>query len=116
MRKIVGWTVLAVVLALGVGGFAFAAAQPDKVVISEIQKIKGPTPFDHKKHTELAKNCQICHHADSPAKEQKCSSCHKDKTEGKKLSLKDAFHSQCKDCHTKQGKGPTKCDGCHTKK
>ncbi|MBP2678571.1 MAG: Class cytochrome family, partial [Deltaproteobacteria bacterium] len=36
-------------------------------------------------------------------------------TEGKALSAKEAFHTQCKGCHQKEKKGPEKCDGCHKK-
>ena len=104
MKKIAVLTALAVALVFGLG-VAFAAP-PDKMVIKEIQKVKGPVHFDHKAHTGVAKNCQACHHADAAGKEQKCSKCHTDKTDGKKLSLKDAFHKQCKDCHTKRPRVP----------
>ncbi|MBE0604338.1 MAG: cytochrome c3 family protein [Deltaproteobacteria bacterium] len=114
MRKIAVLTALAVALVFGIG--VAVAAPPDKMEIKEIQKVKAPVAFDHKAHTGIAKDCKTCHHADAAGKEQKCSKCHTDKTEGKKLSLKEAFHKQCKDCHTKQAKGPTKCDGCHPKK
>ncbi|MBI5419457.1 MAG: cytochrome C, partial [Deltaproteobacteria bacterium] len=30
--------------------------------------------------------------------------------------LKEAFHTQCKNCHKKEAKGPQKCDECHPKK
>ncbi len=114
MRKIAVLTALAVALVFGIG--VAVAAPPDKVVIKEIQKMKGPVPFDHKAHTGIAKNCKECHHADAAGKEQMCAKCHTAKAEGKKVSLKDAFHNQCKDCHVKGKKGPTKCDGCHQKK
>ena len=93
------------------------AAPPDKIVIQEIQKTKAAVAFDHKAHGEKVKECKACHHQDKAGKEQKCSTaeCHGDKTEGKKVSLKEAFHTQCKDCHKKEKKGPVKCDGCHPK-
>jgi len=99
--------------------FAFGtavAAPPEKIVIKEIQKVKGPVPFPHKAHGAYAKDCQTCHHADAAGKEQGCSKCHGAKTEGKKLALKDAFHKQCKECHAREKKGPSKCDDCHQKK
>lgn len=114
MKKIAVLTALAVALVFGIG--VAVAAPPGKIEIKEIQKVKTAVPFDHKAHAELAKDCKACHHADAAGKEQKCSKCHGDKTEGKTLSLKDAYHKQCKDCHTKMAKGPTKCDGCHPKK
>ncbi len=106
--------VLMIAFSFGLG----MAAPPDKIVIKEIQKTKAPVAFDHKAHGAVAKDCKTCHHQDQAGKEQKCSSagCHGDKTDGKKLSLKEAFHTQCKDCHKKMNKGPVKCDECHPKK
>jgi hypothetical protein len=109
---------LSIVLAVTFSaGLVIGANAPDKVVIKEIQKTKGPVPFDHKAHAAIAKECKVCHHKDEAGKEQKCSACHKDKTEGKTVSLKEAFHTTCKDCHQKDAskKAPTKCDGCHQK-
>ncbi|HEX9204869.1 MAG TPA: cytochrome c3 family protein [Candidatus Deferrimicrobiaceae bacterium] len=113
MRKAAFWTAL-VVAAVFAFGTAFAAP-PDKVVIKEIQKQKAPVTFTHKAHGEKVKACADCHHADKAGAEQKCAKCHGDKTDGKKLSLKEAFHTQCKGCHQKEKKGPTKCDDCHKK-
>ena len=115
MRKIIVLTVLAVAFAF-ICSPVFAATPPDKIMIGEIQKMKGPVPFDHKQHVAIAKDCKSCHHSDQPGQEQKCFACHKDKADGKKLSLKDAFHKQCMDCHKKEGKGPIKCNDCHSKK
>lgn len=114
MKKIAVLTALVAALGLGLG--VAVSAPPDKIIIKEISKMKGPVAFDHKAHVGLTKSCTECHHADAPGKEQKCSACHVDRADGKKLSLKDAFHKQCRDCHTKAAKGPTKCDGCHAKK
>ena len=111
-------TLLAVVIAaVFSAGLVFGAQAPDKVTIKEIQKSKAPVEFNHKAHGERVKgNCQACHHKDEKGKEQKCSACHdKAKSEGKKVELKEAFHVTCKDCHKKEGKGPTKCDECHKK-
>lgn len=104
-----------VVAALFLAGLASAAA-PDKIVIKEIQKSKAPVAFDHKGHGAKVKDCQACHHKDAAGKEQKCGTCHGAKAEGKKVDLKEAFHKQCRDCHKKGAKGPTKCDECHPKK
>jgi hypothetical protein len=99
-------------------GTAFAAAPPEKIVIKEFQKEKGPVNFNHKAHGEKVKVCKDCHHKNEAGKEQKCSteSCHGTKTDGKKLMAKEAYHKQCKGCHQKEKKGPTKCDECHGKK
>jgi hypothetical protein len=112
MRKAAFWTALVVAVVFA-AGTAFAAP-PDKVVF-KAEKAKGPVTYDHKAHGAKVKECTACHHADKAGAEQKCSKCHGDKTDGKKLSLKEAFHAQCKDCHKKEKKGPEKCDGCHKK-
>lgn len=99
-------------------GLVVSADMPGKVVISEIQKSKPPVPFDHKAHAEKrAKDCKTCHHKDEAGKEQKCSACHKEKAEGKVVSLKEAYHTTCKDCHKKDAskKAPVKCNDCHVK-
>ncbi len=113
MRKLAALTALVVSVVFAFGT-AFAAP-PDKMVLKEIRKIKAPVSFDHKAHAEMLKKCAVCHHADAAGKEQKCSKCHGEKTEGKKVSLKEAFHTQCKGCHQKEKKGPVKCDDCHKK-
>ncbi len=99
-------------------GLVVSADMPGKIMIDEIQKAKPPVPFDHKAHAEKrAKDCKTCHHKDEAGKEQKCSACHKATAEGKTVSLKDAYHTTCKDCHKKDAskKAPVKCDGCHVK-
>ena len=113
MRKVALFTamVVAVVFAFGT---AFAAP-PDKIVIKEIKKSKPAVAFNHKAHGEKVTKCADCHHKDAAGKEQKCSKCHGDKTDGKKITLKEAFHAQCKGCHQKEKKGPVKCDACHKK-
>jgi len=113
MRKAAFWTavVVAVVFAAGT---AFAAP-PDKVVLKEIQKQKPAVAYSHKAHSEKVKACTECHHKDAAGAEQKCSKCHGAKAEDKKVDLKEAFHKQCKGCHQKEKKGPTKCDDCHKK-
>ncbi len=103
--------IVAVVFAAGLA----LAAPPEKMVIKEIQKSKAPVAYNHKAHGEKVKACKECHHKDEAGKEQKCSACHKAKADGKKIELKEAFHKQCKGCHQKAKKGPTKCDECHKK-
>jgi len=116
MRKL--FVLLAAVLAVALTFGPGMAAPPDKVVLKEIQKTRAPVAFDHKAHTEKVKECKECHHKDAAGKEQKCSAadCHGAKTDGKKVELKEAFHTQCKECHKKEKKGPVKCDECHPKK
>ncbi|MEW6721080.1 MAG: cytochrome c3 family protein, partial [Thermodesulfobacteriota bacterium] len=108
MRKVAVFVLLVfgVVFAFGT---AFAAPA-DKMTLNKGGKMKGAVAYDHKAHAAIEKNCKACHHADEAGKEQNCAKCHGDKTDGKKLSAKEAFHKQCKDCHTKAKKGPAKCD------
>jgi hypothetical protein len=114
MRKAAVWTALVVAVLFAAG--TVLAAPPEKVVLKGAADAKKPAvTFTHKAHTEKVKACAECHHKDAAGAEQKCSKCHGDKTEGKKLSAKEAFHAQCKDCHVKEKKGPTKCDDCHKK-
>lgn len=115
MRKVAFWTALVVAIVFASGtGFA---APPDKIVFKAAKPpSKGPVAYNHKEHGEKVKNCATCHHADKAGAEQKCGKCHGDKTEGKKISAKEAFHTQCKDCHKKENKGPfKKCEDCHKK-
>jgi len=113
MRKVAFWTALVVAVVFA-AGTVFAAAPPDSVVF-KAAKAKGPVAYDHKAHGAKVKDCATCHHKDKAGAEQKCGKCHGDKTDGKNLSAKEAFHTQCKDCHKKEKKGPEKCDGCHKK-
>src|SRR4030067_779538 len=109
-----------IVALLSPAGLVVSAEPPaGKVTLNQIQKIKPPVVFDHKAHAEKrAKSCQECHHKDTAGKEQKGFSCHKEKAEGKVVALKDAYHTNCKDCHKKDAskKAPTMCDGCQKKK
>jgi cytochrome c553 len=113
MRKVAFWTALVVAVVFAAG--TSFAAPPDKVSLKEIKKTKPAVAYDHKAHGEKVKECASCHHKDAAGAEKKCSKCHGEKTEGKKLSLKESFHTQCKGCHQKEKKGPVKCDDCHKK-
>ena len=87
---------------------------------------KPAVEFTHEKHVKDHKlQCVECHHIYKDGKNvfkegdkvQLCSACH-DFTKGKKgkmPNLKNAFHGNCKDCHKKLKKGPTKCKECHKK-
>ncbi len=98
-------------------GVIVAADAPEKIVIKEIQKLKPPVTFPHKAHADRIGKCAECHHKDAAGKEQKCSNCHKAEKKDKAVAFKDAMHTKCKGCHSKDAtkKAPTKCDGCHQK-
>ncbi len=112
MRKAAFWTALFLAMVFAAG--TTFAEPPDRIVLKEIRKSKAPVSFSHKAHGEkFLVGCAICHHNNSAGAEQKCSACHTDKAEGKKMALKEAFHTQCKGCHQKKKKGPVKCAACH---
>ena len=111
-------TLLAVVMVtVFSAGVIVAGNAPETVTIKEVQKTKPPVVFPHKAHADRIKNCAECHHKDAAGKEQACFACHKAEKKGDAVSLKDAMHTKCKGCHSKDAtkKAPTKCDGCHKK-
>jgi predicted CXXCH cytochrome family protein len=74
---------------------ASAATPPEKITFDAKA---GKVTFPHKAHA--GKGCKTCHEA----------------APGKIAGFnKDKAHALCKACHEKEGKGPTKCDGCHKK-
>jgi FKBP-type peptidyl-prolyl cis-trans isomerase 2 len=113
------FAMLLAVVMLGVfsAGVIVAADAPEKITIKEVQKSKPAVMFNHKEHGDRIKNCAECHHKDEAGKEQKCSACHKAEKKDKAVAFKDAMHTKCKGCHSKDAtkKAPTKCDGCHKK-
>ena len=113
------FAILLAVVMLGVfsASVIVAADPPAKVTVKDVQKSKSAVTFDHKAHAERIKNCAECHHKDAAGKEQKCFNCHKAEKKGDAVALKDAMHTKCKGCHSKDEtkKAPTKCDGCHKK-
>ncbi|OIP36111.1 MAG: hypothetical protein AUK27_02660 [Deltaproteobacteria bacterium CG2_30_66_27] len=111
-------TLLAVVMVtVFSAGILVAGTAPEKATINEVQKVKSPVVFPHKAHADRIKNCQECHHKDAPGKEQKCFACHKATKTGDAVAQKDAMHTKCKGCHSKDAtkKAPTKCNDCHKK-
>jgi hypothetical protein len=91
--------------------------------------------FTHKEHAvDLKIACTDCHHVYDGKKNtwkegdkvQHCAECHNTpkKNQGKILSLYNAFHKNCRDCHKdkykadkkKYKKIPRKCTQCHDKK
>ena len=117
-------------------GVLTAADVPDEIIINEKgykQDKKGPVKFTHKKHYEDHKlACTECHHVYKDGKNvwkqgdpvQKCGECHDPlKKDGKVITLKSAYHKNCKTCHKelvtsgKSTKAPyKKCTKCHEKK
>ena len=118
----------------------YAAAAPEIMPLNDARykkHTKGIVQFTHKKHAQDYKaKCGECHHDDAgkplELKEgdpvQKCGACHSefgkrakaDKKMKKAAKIKkyhkEALHANCKACHKKAKKGPTKCKDCHPKK
>ena len=90
-------------------GSALVAVAADKGPAEVKYEVKmGTVTFNHAAH-QGATDCSTCHHTDGYAS---CKSCH-DGTKAPKA--KTAYHKNCKDCHKKGKKGPTKCKECHVK-
>jgi hypothetical protein len=85
----------------------------------------------HGRHAQaFPDKCETCHHSYDEAEkklvyvkgtEEACRTCHLDRDDGKKLSLRNAVHTDCVGCHLRRVKsgqtaGPTLCVGCHDAK
>lgn len=49
------------------------------------------------------------------AKRFQCNTCHSEIEPGKIAWDKNTAHAYCRDCHIRNGKGPTTCTECHRK-
>ncbi len=89
---------------------------PEKpIVINKISDWFEGVTFDHTLHSSI--NCEQCHHAgfDNGAN---CDNCHnKVKKSSDEVSLKDAYHKVCSECHFEKGKSVKEgCETCHKRK
>ena len=128
--------IAAFVFSLGLMAWVYAADKAadtfkidnDKSFFKDGKRTKPPVELTHLKHEKDHKiACTECHHVYKDGKNtwkqgvtkvQKCNECHKAADQGKTLSLQNAYHKNCRDCHTKlktAGKktGPTLCAQCH---
>ena len=83
--------------------------------------------YRHAKSQEQGQKCGQCHHEYDEkvqklvyveGKESSCRYCHKDQTEEKRVSFREASHQACITCHQetlakKKEAGPVQCAGCH---
>lgn len=95
---------------------------------SAFDQLKRPAAvFDHDAHNEAAliDDCAVCHHVwengklvpDESSEDTPCSDCHGIAAgSNNPVPLVNAFHTQCRSCHVKKGKGPLLCAECHQKK
>ncbi|MFC1868877.1 cytochrome c3 family protein [Thermodesulfobacteriota bacterium] len=109
-------------------------AQDDRYVLAHddvFGNLRRPAViFPHNIHIESLDDdgCGVCHHVrDSSTKkltyeegeEYTCKECHGRKVEEGRLALREAYHSNCTECHrdknNKQQRkaGPTTCGQCH---
>lgn len=106
-----------------------AMAQDDLMILNSKSLGAHERPlvvFTHARHS-LNIECATCHHDyDShfnlkSSEGALCSDCHKAVPDAKnKVSLTNAFHRQCQDCHHKAAlkgntKGPVMCGDCHVR-
>lgn len=106
-----------------------AAAGDDlvRMDVSAYEQSRRPAAvFNHDLHNEAAqiKNCAVCHHVwkngklvlDESSEDISCSECHAlISGPDNPMPLTNAFHTQCRSCHVKIGKGPLLCGECHRK-
>lgn len=115
---------------LFVAGIALPAFSQEPVIVllhKELGKHQRPAvEYNHENHAKKI-DCLQCHHDydaylnNRGGEGQPCSTCHGPEAVQETISLKDAFHLQCKGCHESmrfQGKpaGATTCGKCHVKK
>jgi len=92
------------------------------------QPQRPPAVFDHDDHNSTAgldDKCSVCHHVyengtlieDESSEDSLCSECHGlSPTPENPVSLRRAFHTNCRSCHFESGKGPVLCGECHKNK
>ena len=99
--------------------------KPDIVSSGQPMGMDKSLHFRHVKAHE--KKCEQCHHEYdektekliyAKGKEGTCRYCHKDQTEENRISMREASHISCVDCHLKtkakeMASGPVDCGGCH---
>ncbi len=137
MKKVLAVVAVTIMIAVPlVFGSVLVNAQEEKKGIVKIdqpaeafkggKKKKTPVEFNHEEHGKTVK-CLECHHKSADEAKLKsgeekpkvCTAqdCHgpaEKVVDGKKMpDSEDAYHTNCKGCHKKEKKGPTKCKQCH---
>ena len=124
-------TAIALIIFSGVNAIVFSSGTTDADEYETIDNtvFKNPSRpaaiFNHDEHNELAEledDCSVCHHVyegktkieDESSEDSYCSECHQLKPNQKNsVSLRKAFHEQCRSCHFQRKKGPVLCGECH---
>ncbi len=119
----------AMILLAALSCMAFSAQEEiERMDTSTFETPRRPgAVFAHDDHNEAAgleDNCAICHHVyengklveDESSEDSPCSECHGISAGPENgISLVNAFHKRCRDCHFDAGKGPVLCGQCHRK-
>lgn len=97
----------------------------------DLESVRQPMGFDkslHYRHVKAQdKKCERCHHAYNEekkelyyakGKEGTCRYCHKEQKEENRISMREASHLDCINCHRdtlakNKLAGPVECSGCH---
>ena len=101
--------------------------RPQVTVISSWQSIGMDKSLHYRHSKAMDDKCEKCHHAYNEktkklfyAKDQEgtCRYCHRSQTEENRISLRQAAHIACIDCHRQifaknETAGPFACEGCH---
>jgi hypothetical protein len=121
-KKVALYIALAGLASLVVFGVAYAQ---DDILWLEHDIFEGRerpgVAFPHALHADyLGLDCLECHHIYrngenvwDDSEEIDCTACHRLEADGEKMSADKALHTNCKGCHTKEGKGPVTCGECH---
>lgn len=129
-NKMKQWKILMMfILALATSGIAFSQGEQERLNTLAFEMPRRPGAVfshdDHTQTTEISDDCAICHHVyanktlvpDESSEDNACSDCHSLQPDRKNsISLVNAFHKRCKECHYDLGKGPVLCGECHIKK
>jgi Class III cytochrome C family len=129
--------ITAFLFSLGLMAWVYAASEQkapnwikiddDSAFFKNARRSRPAVTFPHERHQNAYKiHCSECHHDYKNGKNlwkqgdrvQPCRACHKSNTQDKVLSLQNAFHENCKDCHAglkaeSKKAGPTLCAKCH---
>lgn len=95
---------------------------PTVLILDELEKLYGPTRFDHRGHAHMAQmsgGCELCHHFTPPDQDEPaCKTCHSIDGLPEDIGqpgLRGAYHRSCMACHRNWDPDPG-CEICHLKK
>jgi hypothetical protein len=102
------------------------------VSVPRTNRLRGLVPWRHRFHYDQRRGigipCVDCHHDAKPeegkVEYKACAVCHKATATPGVISAKDAYHSNCIECHQKAvsedpglgARAPIRCNDCHKKK